>query len=87
MLDFSWFSLSNTGVLMVSWVGCFKDEVQLRQKPLDLGGKTVCHDTKTNSAEKHVSHGNNTTNKHLSHAKAERKPRYVRSPNRHANFF
>lgn len=77
-MDFSWFSLANSGVLMVSWVGCFKDEVQLRQKPIDLGGKTVCHDTKAPSGNAVVNQSKNTTTKHLTHAKADRKPRLVR---------
>ncbi|XP_066927211.1 cilia- and flagella-associated protein 54-like isoform X2 [Clytia hemisphaerica] len=44
MMDFSWFTLSTTGVLMVSWVGCFKDQVQLHDKPVDRGGKTLEHE-------------------------------------------
>ena len=58
---------------MVSWAGCFKDEVQLRQKPVDLGGKTVCHDTNVGNVV--GNHNKNTTAKHLTHAKVERKPR------------
>jgi len=46
-MDFSWFTLSATGVMMVSWAGCLKDEAeQLRQKPVDIGGKTVDHEMK-----------------------------------------
>ena len=44
MMDFSWFSLSTSGVMMVSWAGCLKDELELPQKPIDLGGKTVVHE-------------------------------------------
>ena len=50
MMDFSWFTLSTTGVLMVSWVGCFKDQVQLHDKPVDRGGKTLEHEKNSKQA-------------------------------------
>ena len=73
MMDFNWFTLSATGVMMVSWAGCLKDEAELRQRPVDIGGKTVDHETK--KTEIRLAPSNS---KQAVAVKLETKPRYSR---------
>lgn len=70
MMDFNWFTLSATGVMMVSWAGCLKDEAELRQRPVDIGGKTVDHEMK--KTEIHLVPSNS---KQTVAVKMENKPR------------
>ena len=70
MMDFNWFTVASSGVMMVSWAGCLKDEVELRHKPIDLGGKTVSHEK---PPEYHLTTSNNRQS--IAIKVTEKKPR------------
>ncbi|XP_057307241.1 cilia- and flagella-associated protein 54-like [Hydractinia symbiolongicarpus] len=43
IMDVSWFSLSTSGSIIVSWAGCLKTTESIYQKAVDIGGKTMEH--------------------------------------------
>ena len=43
MMDLSWFTLSTSGAMIVSWAGCMKTCINSMEKTVDIGGVTIDH--------------------------------------------